>query len=268
MSTAEDKARAPRKRVDLPWGVLIDGEIHEYLILRELLHDEEDLIGTQESRDNEDLLAECIIQIGDSITDRTRIEAAVPYMMKGDYDWALIQLRILSLKSLYEFSWICRNKDCGEQNDEEIDLDEIEVVEALDRAKRTFVYTSEDGVKAEFNYLRVKDTGVISEALESGERVLAKILANQLVSIEGQEPEGKTNAKRIREGIKLLNKHMPRYYDREECRKLLFGVKGGPDRVVISKCGKCPAKIRQKMPINPTFLLPSMAAEGIGADLL
>lgn len=256
--------------IELPCGYMSpDGKLLSFVTLREMQTAEEKIMGSSDP-DVFKVVGNCIVGIGDEenpalISDRHTLTTEVlPELLKGDYDWILIQLRILSLGSEYDYGVLCRNPRCNKESSHTFDLDNIEVIDMPDPMEREILWTSRGGSVLTFRHLRGSDTPIMEEIQQSNQDILGKTLAMHLVAVDGvpvdqllKHRKVKNDRQRLNAAVKALDKHVPSYGERTEIRVMLKNKLGKPDVDVISKCPHCAAEWTHRMPIDPGFLYPS-----------
>ncbi len=245
-----------------------DGDIHDDVVLREMLHPEEKILGSKKP-DIEKVLRNCIIRLG-PYTDPMEIREKVwPQLVKGDGDHLLIELRKLSLLNgnVYTFGAVCPLKrgGCGRETSEEFDLSEVGFVDVPDpelRGRREFPFEiGKHTIK--FRHLLMSDAKMIAEISKSEDDQLTKSLALRLLSVDGETvqehmPKAKTELARLKGAVKWLNKVVPAWKYREHIRGELKRAMARPDIIVETDCEHCGRRFRHPMPIDPTFLRPSL----------
>lgn len=252
----------------LPCGYLNgSGELHTEMTVVELDHKIDKAMADQNLTSSE-LLARHVTKLG-TICDREGIDEAVPKLQKGDFDWALIKLRVLSLGGSYEYPMLCPNPKCRCQRDYEYDLDGIEVVDMPDPHNDRFVYTS-DGVELVFQTLKAGDMEDLAELMEDRENEVERVLAFQLVSVGGETPEAllkkrgrkcKNANQRVQMAIKMLEDAEIFHREREAIRKGLRGIRGYPNRRIKGTCPECRTNFWHVLPIDYTFIVPSLVVQ-------
>lgn len=239
--------------------------LHTKCVVKEMDHNlDKDLADRSVSA--VDLLGRHLVSVG-TITDPKRLmEEVAPKLMKGDYDYALLRMRVLTLNEVYKFSLMCPRTKCLSETPQELNLDEIECVDMPDPWARQLTYTTEDGLELVFRHLLASDIDVLAEILEDQEDELRQVLGLKLVSFEGVTPK-KTLSKRgrkcttqeqhVREAIRILEQHEVNHREREEIRSKLEKMVGYPKLVFKAKCKTCRCSWQQRLKIEPSFFLPS-----------
>lgn len=215
------------------------------------------------------LLARHVTRLG-SITDREGIDEAVPKLEKGDFDWALIQLRILSLGEGYEYPMLCPNEKCRCQRDYEYDLGNIEVIDMPDPHQTTFEYTTSDDAVLVFRTLKAGDMEALAELMQDRENEVERVLGFQLVSIDGRTPADelqkrgrkcKNPAQHVQMAIKMMEDAEIFHREREDIRKGLRNLRGYPNRRVKGTCPECRTNFWHLLPIDYSFIVPSLVEQ-------
>ncbi len=217
-----------------------------------------------------DLVARHVVAIG-PYKDRDYILAAVPKLAKGDFDWLLIQIRILSLGSSYKYPAICPRAACRYQAELVHDLDTIELVEMPDPMARNFRYETRDGIELLFRELLAEDLEACAEIIEKGEDELPRLQGLLLISVDGVTIEESLKKKHqklkkgdwmkhVREAVTMMEKAEVSQNEREEIRMGLRKQRGYPDRKIRARCPKstCGTDYAHMLPINPDFIAPSL----------
>lgn len=239
--------------------------LHTTCVVREMDHNlDKDLADRSVSAI--DLLGRHIISVG-TITDPTRILAEVtPELLKGDYDYALLRMRVATLTGNYKFKIQCHRSKCLDESDQELDLDGIECVDMPDPLARLLTYTTEDGMELVFRHIKASDLDVLAEIVEDQEDEIRQVLGLKLVSLDGLTPKKsleqrgrkcKTDEQRIREAIRMLEVAEINHREREEIRTKLEKMVGYPKLIFKAKCKKCRASWQQRLRIEPSFFLTS-----------
>ncbi len=213
-----------------------------------------------------DLLGRHIVSVG-TITDPTRIlEEVTPNLLKGDYDFALLRMRVATLTGTYKFRVACPRPKCLDESDQELDLDSIECVDMPDPLARRLTYTTEDGIELVFRHVLASDLDVLAEILEDQEDEIRQVLGLKLISLDGVTPKKSlekrgrkcvTDEQRIREAIRMLDVAEINHREREEIRSKLEKMVGYPKLVFKARCKKCRASWQQRLKIEPSFFLTS-----------
>ena len=162
-------ARERRKDTfTLPCGY-VDGEdvLHQEITVLELDH-QVDKAMSDHNLTSSQLLGRHVTKIG-TISDRATINEVVPKLEKGDFDWALIKLRILSLGEDYDYPMLCPNPKCRCQRDYTYDLNNIEVVDMADPRNDMDAVEVVSGLAAEDRVIVRSSNG-----LHDGSRVQAR----------------------------------------------------------------------------------------------
>lgn len=269
MSTQDEAiASAQRRDIELYNGYVDeDGDIHTEVSLREMLHPEEKLLGSKKP-DIEKVLQNCLVRVGTITDPKTIREKVYPRILKGDGDHLMIELRKLSLHNgnLYKFDFICPAPDCKREDRHEYDLDALEFLHVdsaeEDKGKREFEFDV-NGKSCVFRHYQMSDTKMVAEINKSEEDVIAKGLALRLISIDGETPEevnpkAKTEKARLMTALKMLQRSVPSYKERERIRMVLRDKQARPDLVIQTTCEFCGTTFRKQMAVNPTFLRPSL----------
>lgn len=251
----------------LPCGHLDeDGEtLHTNVTVIELGHDtDKDMSSGMSSTE---LVAQHVVQIGPH-KDKESIKSVVEGLEKGDFDWILIRLRILSLGSDFEYPHICPNTACRRQNDYSYDMDEIDVVDMPDPLQRTLDYTTRNGEDTVWRTLKAKDMEDLAEIMqESEENRINKVLALQLVSINGETPAAvlkkkgrkcKNSKQHINAALKMIEELEILHGEREVIRKELRELRGYPNLNIRNTCTGCGTNFPTRIPIDYTFIAPSL----------
>lgn len=213
-----------------------------------------------------ELVTNHVVEIG-SIKDREGIKDAVPELEKGDFDWALIQLRILSLGADYTYPHICPSKDCRFQGTYEHDLESLEVIDMPDPRERQIDYDSDEGHQLVFRTLKAQDMQDLAELMKDPNDQITRILALQLVSIDSVTPEKalkdkgrkcKNAAQQVRQATLMMNTIELPHREKELIRKKIRALIGYPDRKVRGVCPECGTNFAHLLPIDYTFIVPSL----------
>jgi len=177
-------------------------------------------------------------------------------VLTGDRLYALVQLRILSLGSKYEFTVHCERPYCPRMIHWKVDLDEDipvldlpdESLEALSANKPLSFKLPDSGNVVKF----VLPTAEIEERLMKMEdnqfqtKITAQRLLHRIVDIEGVEPNDRST---------FLDK-----MDIDELAELQIAMDDadcGIDTNIIVQCGGCKASQEVSLPFGLTFWLPS-----------
>ncbi len=213
-----------------------------------------------------ELVTNHVIEIG-SIKDLEGIKDAVPKLEKGDFDWALIQLRILSLGPEYTYPQICPSTKCKFQGTYSHDLEELEVIDMPDPRERQIEYDSEEGHHVVLRTLKAQDMQDLAELMKDPNDQITRILALQLVSIDDVTPEKalkdkgrkcKNAAQHVRQATLMMNNIQLPHREKEEIRKKIRALIGFPDRNVRGVCPECGTNFAHLLPIDYTFIVPSL----------
>ena len=252
-------------KFELPCGYVDSNEdLHTSVTIVELDHKTDKAVAS--GMTSTELVANHVVEIG-SIKDRSEIEEAVPKLEKGDFDWILIQLRILSLGSEYTYPQICPNTRCNFQGEYVHDLEEIEVIDAPDPRQREIEYVSDEDHVLVFRTLKAQDMQDLAELMKDPEDQITRILALQLVSIDGVTPakalsdkgrKCKNASQRVRQAIAMMDKIELPHREKEAIRKEIRKVIGYADRRVRGVCPECGTNFGHLLPIDYTFIVPSL----------
>lgn len=138
----EAQIREPKPSVGiytLPCGYLdADGVLHTEVLLNEISGKEEDMLASKKVPDQKkmnQLLISCIERLG-TLTDRSKIAAAVPELLVGDRVFLLIAVRRTSLGDDYPYKDECPS--CEKVSLMSINLGEVEVAPMPEPTKRIF----------------------------------------------------------------------------------------------------------------------------------
>lgn len=239
--------------------------LHKECVVQEMDHDlDRDLANRDLSA--VDLLARHLISVG-SITDSDRIkEEVAPKLLKGDYDYAMLRMRMLSLGPVYRFELPCPKKKSCVDSKQELDLEGIELVDMPDPWARKLEYTTEDGVELVFRHLEAADIDILSEILEDQEDEIRQVLGLKLVSINGKSPSKslksrgrtcKTPEQFVREAVRMIDSEKLVHRVKEDIRKKLEKMVGLPKLIFKAKCPICRGQWMQRVQIGPSFFLTS-----------
>ncbi len=252
---------------ELPCGYLDEqGEAHKSMTVFELDHGTDKAMAT--SMSSSELLAKHTVAVG-PVKDAETIQEAVAGLEKGDFDWALIQIRILSLGATYEYPMICPSKTCKFEGTYEYDLEEIDVIDMPDPKVRTFTYGTDDGMELVFRTLKARDMEDLADLMDDHEDQITKVLALQLVSIDGNTPVSELKKKgrkcknagqHVREATRMMDTAEIAHREKEEIRKGLRGIRGYPNRRVRQSCPECGTNFSHLIPIDYSFIAPSLGA--------
>lgn len=208
-----------------------------------------------------------IVAVGDIVDRDTLDKEVIPNLIKGDLDWALLKIRILSLGSDYEFSTKCVSKDCPHVTLQKLDLTTLDVVEMPDPTKRTITYRTDDGeCELVFRPYFAQDLLPISDIISTGNNEIALLLGLRLISINGETPEAvarakgracKTAEQRATIAARMLEDNRITHRERDEIRRALDSIAGYPRLDFQARCGSCGTIWRTKMEMSPTFLMSS-----------
>ena len=217
-----------------------------------------------------DLVARHVVAIG-PYKDAEYIKAAVPKLAKGDFDWILIQIRILSLGSKYKYPSICPRPSCRYQAQFTHDLDTIELIEMPDPMARNYRYSTTDEIELLFRELIASDTEALADIIEKGVDELPRFLGLLLLSVDGVTIEESLKkkhqklkkgdwTKHVSEAVTMMEKAEITQAEREEIRMGLRKQRGYPDRKIRARCPKatCGTDYAHMLPINPDFIAPSL----------
>ena len=239
--------------------------LHTSCVVQEMDHGmDKDL--ADRSVSSVDFLGRHLVSVG-TITDRTRLmEEVVPKLLKGDYDFALLRMRVITLGEVYKFKLQCPRAQCRDESDQQLDLDDIECVDMPDPWARRLTYTTEDKIELVFRHLEAEDIDTLAEILEDQSDEVRQLLGLKFVSMDGLTP-AKSLAKRgrkcntpeqhVREAIRMLDAAEINHREREEIRKKLEKMVGFPKLVFKAKCKSCRGQWQQRLKIEPSFFMPS-----------
>lgn len=239
--------------------------LHTECVVREMDHNlDKDL--ANRNVEAVDMLARHLVSVG-TITDPTRLTQEVaPKMMKGDYDYALLRMRVLTLTEIYKFKVQCPRNSCLDESAQELDLDEIECVDMPDPWDRRLVYRTEDDIEIVFRHVVAEDLDALSEIIEDQADEIRQVLGLKLVSFDGVTPaqslksrarKCKTPEQHVREAVRMLEAGEIVHSEREEIRKKLENMVGYPKLIFKAKCRSCRCQWQQRVKIEPSFFLTS-----------
>jgi hypothetical protein len=256
-----------RDTFELPCGFLTEeGTLHKTMTVLALDHKTDKAMS--DGMTTSELVANHTACIG-TIQDAEGIKAAVPQLEKGDFDYALIRLRILSLGEMYEYPQLCPNKTCKFEGVYEYDLEEIDVVEMPDPHVRTVEYTTDDDRELVFRTLKAQDMEDLADLMKDPDDQISRILGLQLVSIDGVTPADelrkkgrkcKNASQQVRQAIRMMDELEIEHGEKEKIRKAIRAIIGYPDRKVRGVCPECGANFGHLLPIDYTFIVPSLEA--------
>jgi hypothetical protein len=257
------------KRTDtfeLPCGYIDENDcIHTQVKVVELDHNTDKAISSGQL-DAVGLVASHVIEIGD-VKDRMEIDDIVAEMEKGDFEYILLRLRCLSLGTEYEYPMICPQKQCKNQSNYRVDLEDQEVVEAPDPRVRTYTHTLDTGEEMVFRTTKASDMDILSEMFDAGNDQLTRYLGLHLVNVDGTTPEDnlkkkgrkcKTKKQHIAEAVRMIDSLEVVHRVKEEIRVGLRSIKGYPDLKTRGTCPKCGTSFVHVIPINFSFIVPSL----------
>lgn len=219
-----DNAKAAIGNIELPTGVRLETGVIKKFTYREMAGPEEDILASnmKVSEKLNEVMAGCTQSIGD-ITDRSQIKSLIKKLVESDRWFYLVQLRILSLGSVYSF--ISKCSECGNEEKMNYDLRQIQVKNAP-AAESLFVETDvPSGRKVRW---RVSD-GEVSEKIEkmaNSNNAATVALFSRVTEIDGK-PAVFTDVQQLP------------IRDRSILRKAIEEKEGKFDDEFDAKCGKC-----------------------------
>jgi hypothetical protein len=174
-------------------------------------------------------------------------------VLLGDRLYALTTIRIETHGPEYAFSVTCRERDCRQRIEWELNLDELPVRPLSDENKTLFM----DGNRFEtrlpeadrrvvFRMLLGEDEARLSKIRQRSSEVdLFDLIGFRVVEIENEDPKNKR--KFIDELSVADADFMLDEFDRVDC---------GIDTAVDIECPACGAVQEIELPFGPTFLMP------------
>jgi hypothetical protein len=197
------------------------------------------------------------------------MQEVTPQLLKGDYDYALMQARIASLGEIYDFKSACPG--CNAEGDRELNLNEVAVVEMPDPFDRELVYETSDGIICKFRHLHAYDVECLQDILEDQDDEIRQILALRLVEIDGTTPKkelskkgrlGKDGNKKptpeqhVAEAVRLINSvYELTHREKEEIRQKLGKMVGLPKLIVTNRCKPCRRTWSRRVAMEPSFFM-------------
>lgn len=243
--------------------------LHTTITVRELDHNIDRDLANREV-DTVDLLGRHVVQVG-TITDPRKLKnEVVPALLKGDYDYSMLRIRMLSLGDIYPFKDHCPK--CNDENDLEVDLAGIETVDMPDPYFRQYTYSTQDEVDFEFRHLTALDLDHLGDILEDKEDEIRLTMGLRLVSVDGVTPKkelrkrgrlGKkgdktpTPEQHTREAVRLIDKSEVTHREKEEMRTAMTKAVGYPKLIVDSRCKACRARWKNRIQMAPSFFMVS-----------
>jgi hypothetical protein len=103
-----ENAKAAVGAIELPTGVKVGDAVHKLIKFRELAGPEEDVLasGMSAGQKMTQVMANCTLELG-ALTSPQEIRKAVEKLVITDRWFYLVQLRVLSLGSAYNFETVC-----------------------------------------------------------------------------------------------------------------------------------------------------------------
>ncbi len=257
-------AGAKVAEIELPCGYLDDdGELYDTMTVREMMDAEEVILGSKKG-DVLHILRNCIVQCGPYHDRASIVDKVFPELLKGDGDWAMVNIRRLSITDgdVYPFKAICPR--CGKQGSFTFDLSTVELIRMPDPGARVISYTTRTGKVLKFRFPRMADSAMMTQIAKDRDNAAAKLLAMVLLSVD-DEPvkteKTKTEMSVLNNALKIFRAVAPAYSEREDIRLLMKSKIGKPDLAVISECEECGCEWSHNMPVDVGFLRPSLVGE-------
>jgi hypothetical protein len=133
-----------------------------------------------------------------------------------------------------------------------------------------FTYTTPEESVLVFQTLKAGDMEDLAELMEDRENEVERVLAFQLVSIDGDTPADllrkrgrkcKNANQRVQMAIKMLEDAEIFHNERERIRKGLRKIRGFPNRRVKGTCPECRTNFWHILPIDFSFIVPSLVEQ-------
>lgn len=246
-------------------------ELHTEVTVCELDHDIDKDLANREV-DAVELLSRHLVQVG-TITDPRKLrEEVAPKLLKGDYDYALLRSRMLSLGDIYDTTPTCPS--CNEELELEVDLGDISTVDMPDPYARVLEYTTDDGIETVWRHVVAEDIDALADILEDKDDEIRQVMGLRLVSIDGITPrkelskrgrlgrdgsKAPTPEQHTREAVRMLERYEISHREKEQIRVKLNKMIGYPKLVVRHRCKFCRHGWNERLSMEPSFFTASSA---------
>jgi hypothetical protein len=269
----EAQVQEPKSTVGvftLPCGYLdSEGVLHTEVLVNEITGREEDMLAGNKVPDQKkmsQLITACVGRIG-SITERSKIAAAIPDMLIGDRIFLLLAIRRTSLGDNYPYADQCPS--CKQESLMSINLGELEVTPMPDPKKRIYdvrmpskkacrewadtgELPASEAANPTGHTVRFRPVNGADEErmgqVQNKEEALSKQLAIRVELINGKPPDVET--------MQVLS-----LAERMYLRDVVFDrVDGGVETTLDVTCPKCSHDYKRELDIKQMgFFFPSAA---------
>lgn len=221
---------------ELPTGVMLNGEVVKDVYFREMAGPEEDIFANKKmsiSRRLTSVMQNCITKIG-VIEDRAEINKFVVNLVGTDRFYLLIQFRILSVDSAFEFKTAC--PECGVEDSVVFDLNDVGIINPP-KASNLFV----DVKLPSGNQVRIKVAdSKVEEIIEkaSNEKNAVSMALFSRVDSFNDRPASLSD---------IINLSMK---DRKKLREAIDGIEGELDDKYKTTCPACGHEYEGHLPMG------------------
>lgn len=237
----------PDSTVELPAGLIVDGELFQTAEVRELTGEDEEKLAKARSAGNASKIISTLVQCGTvSIGDTPATEKVLNSLLQGDLDMLLLGIRRVTFGEEFEvFNMEC--PACGEANDVKMTLSQIPVKKLDNPEQRVFTVDLRNGRKATVTL----PTGALQLDLFKKQYTLAEMNSITLAScvqtfIDAKGNETPSNGL---SDVKKLG-----LADRKALQEFIFDTQPGPryDEVKAA-CHACEAEMLVPLSVGLLF---------------
>jgi hypothetical protein len=237
----------PDFTVQLPAGLIVDGELFQTAEVRELTGEDEEKLAKARAANNASKIISTLIQCGTvSVGDSKATEKVLNSLLQGDLDTLLLGIRRVTFGDEFEvFNIQC--SECGEANDVKMKLSDIPMKTLDDPEKRVFTVSLRQGRKATLTL----PTGALQLELFKKQYTLAEMNSITLASCVQTfiEANGEEHPCSGLADVKKLG-----LADRKSLQDFIYNTQPGPryDEVVAA-CHACEAEVLVPLSVGLLF---------------